>query len=314
MTVSEAQDRFLSRRFGVFNHFLYGNPSDGANELNAHAALDWDKCVSKLDVQKLAAQLHEVNAGYYIITLMQGSRHMLAPNSTYDRIACTKPGEACPRRDLIGELAEALQKYDIDLFLYYTGDGPYLDPVIGPKFGLGNPRGKVTEQFVLNWASVLREYALRYGDRIKGWWIDGCYREFLGYTDNLMQIYYDACKAGNPAALVAMNDGIKPGFQKNFRDEDFVCGEFEDFEVLPPARLIDGAQAHILAPLGCGQAANPRNRWRTRGARLSKECLLDYVQRANAAGMAVSIDVFVDHSGAWDSDQMDVLKYLGAHI
>ena len=63
MTIMEAQDRFLGRRFGVFNHFLYGNPSDGAAELNAHAKLDWDRCVSELDVNRLAKQLHEVKAG-----------------------------------------------------------------------------------------------------------------------------------------------------------------------------------------------------------------------------------------------------------
>ncbi len=46
-----------------------------------------------------------MNAGYYFITLMQGSKHMLAPNKTYDSIAGTKPGEACAVRDLPMELS-----------------------------------------------------------------------------------------------------------------------------------------------------------------------------------------------------------------
>ena len=245
---------------------------------------------------------------------MQGSRHMLAPNAAYDRIAGTKPGEACPRRDLIADLADALAPYDIDLFLYFTGDGPYLDPDIGPRFGLGNPRGHVTETFVENWASVLREYAVRYGSKVKGWWIDGCYRKLLGYTDDLMQPYYDACKAGNPSALVALNDGIKPDFQKNFRSEDFICGEFNDFEALPPSRLIGGAQAHILAPLGCGRSDSPYSRWRSRGARRSGECMLDYIRKANNAGMPVTVDLFVDHEGNWDEAQTEALRYVGENL
>lgn len=309
--IRAAQDRFLSRRFGVFNHFLYGNPGDSVEQLRGRKALDWNGCVEVLDAEDIARRLHEVGAGYYFITVMQGSRHMLAPNAAYDRIAGTQSGEACPRRDLIMDLADALEKYDIDLYLYYTGDGPHLDGVIGPRFGFTEPRTQVTMEFVQKWAAVLREYAVRYGKKVKGWWIDGCYRETLGYDDRLMAPYYEACKAGNPDCLVAMNDGVKPDFEKNFVNEEFVCGEFNDFTAIPRERFIDGAQAHILAPLGSGSGENEWTRWRSRGARLSGGYMLDYVRRANAAGMPVTIDAFIDHNGAWDPDQYDVLKAIG---
>lgn len=305
-----AQDRFLSRRFGVFNHFLYGNPSDGVEQLRSQRPLDWNKCVDGFDVEDMARRLHEVGAGYYCITLMQGSKYMLAPNATYDKIAGTQPGEACARRDLVMELADALAVYDIDLYLYYTGDGPHLDEVIGPRFGYGEPRGQVTMDFVRNWAAVLREYAVRYGDKVKGWWIDGCYREYFGYTDELLAPYYDACKAGNPNCLVSLNNGLQ-GFAKNYIREDFVCGEFNDFVDLPTSRFSDGAQTHILAPLGRGVEDNEWTRWRSRGARRDGAYMLDYVRRANAAGMPVTIDVYVGHDGSWDPEQQAVLREIG---
>ena len=134
--MSKQQDAFLARRFGVFNHFLYSAPSSRPDTLAAQPTPDWNACVEHFDVEDMARRLHAVGAGYYWITIMQGRKYMLAPNAAFDAIAGTKPGEACAHRDLIADLAEALARYDIDLFLYFTGDGPYLDVEIGKKFGL----------------------------------------------------------------------------------------------------------------------------------------------------------------------------------
>ena len=123
--MEQLSDRILSRRWGVFNHFLYGNP--GSEMPTGKDLSDWNAQVENFDVERVAHDLHEIGAGWYFITVMQGRKYMLAPNATFDRIAGTKPGEACAKRDLISDLYDALKKYDIDLYLYYTGDGPYKD-------------------------------------------------------------------------------------------------------------------------------------------------------------------------------------------
>jgi len=198
MTINEAKKHMQSRRWGVFNHFLCGNP-DGPGALQDGPDLtDWNKRVELFDVERIAKDLHDIGAGYYFITLMQGRKYMCAPNATFDEIAGTKPGEACARRDLILDLSEALAKYDIDLFLYYTGDGPYRDAECGEKFGFLDPRKNVSMDFVQKWAAVLEEYAVRYGNRVKGWWIDGCY-DFFDYDQEKLTPYYDAVKKGNKA-------------------------------------------------------------------------------------------------------------------
>ena len=306
--IRAAQDRLLAKRFGVFNHYLSGDPGNEA--ASAVSAADWNGRVAAFDVPALAKRVYETGAGYYFITIQQSARYMIAPNAAYDRIGGTKPGEACPERDLIMELADELAKYDIDMCLYIASCGPYDDAQLAPKFGFGEGM-PLNRAYVEKWAQVIREYSLRYGEKIKAWWIDGCYREVHGFTDELMALYDAACKAGNPNALVAQNDGVKMDFEKNYVGENLICGEFNDFEKIPASRFIDGAQAHILAPIGKGEEGNEWSRWRSRGVQRDAEYMAAYIRRANAAGMPVTIDAFIDSDGNWDGEQFELLKEVG---
>ncbi len=302
-------DRLYNKKWGVFTHYLN-------SAQNADGALPWADCVDGFDVKNVADTLHAVNAGYYFITLMQGHRYMLAPNAAYDRITGDEPGTACARRDLPLDLYKALHPYDIDLYLYYTGDGPFRDEPEGRAFGFTEPREKgVTPPFVQKWASVLEEYAVRYGDKVCGWWIDGCYHDYFKYTDALLQPYRDACRRGNPNAVVAFNDGVKDALVRDYALEDFTCGEFNDFTVVPKSRFIDGAQAHILAPLGNFPDPNsPWGSWCKPGCKRSKEDVLDYIRRVNEAGGVVTVDIVINRDGSFDPAQIELLQYVGERI
>ena len=307
--MSKGTDRMYERKWGVFNHYL----CDGK--------CDWNERVNGIDVELIAKQLHEVGAKYYSITTMQCTPYMIAPNATFDKIAGSKPGEWCATRDVIMELADELEKYDIDLYLYFTGDGPSrkderYDAVNVNFWGdeYYNADKKVHYDFVSKWASVLEEYAVRYGSKVKGWWIDGCYKDVLGYTDELLELYSKAAKKGNPDAIVAMNGGSRPDFHKNYIGEDFTCGEFIDFVEVPESRYVEGAQAHRLAPLGGNPWGNLWPTWCVKGLKHTKEYMLDYVRAANEAGAVVSIVFFVDKDGRFDFDQMYLLKYLSENL
>lgn len=302
-------DRLYSSRWGVFIHYLDAVQNDPAHPSNMDVGkTDWDSCVNDLDVDLLARQLHECGARFLFFTVMQGSRFMIAPNKTYDTITGMKPGEACCKRDLISDLYDALAPYGIDLYLYTTGDGPHLDPVCGPKMGFVS--GKVSETFVKNWASVMKEYALRYGDKIKGWWFDGCYRSAFGYTDKLMEIYYKAVKEGNPNAIVAFNNGVAKYYKKNYRQEDFTCGEFNSFTVVPRSRYVRGAQAFLLAPLGQGPNKKEGADWSYPGARYDGKYMRDFVARCNEKGGVVAVEVGMKRDGRLYPEQLAVLKQI----
>lgn len=320
-----AKDRFYQHKWGVFNHFLSSLQNNPLCPNSYGKCTDWDTLVHEFDVETVAESLHRMGAGYYVITVMQGSKYLIAPNATFDKIAGTTPGEACSTRDMIEDLYKALSKYDIDLFLYFTGDGPYSSHPEGDRFGFVEPREVgVTESFVDKWASVLEEYAIRYGDKIKGWWIDGCYRDYFKYTDDLLERYYKACKKGNPNALVSLNNGIGANaLESYYKYEDFLCGEQPDFTVIPDQRFYGNAQAHLLAPLGVTpdddklaslieETIGPG--WGSFGVKRSKEYLTDYVRKVNQAGGVVTFDIGVYRDGQFSPEQKEVLTYIGENL
>lgn len=298
---------FGNNKWGVFQHFLYGGPGSG----NASSDLSWNERVNKFDVNKVADVLSDIGADYYFITIMQGTEHMIAPNAAFDSIAGTLPGEACAERDLIADLYDALSAKGIDLCLYFTGDGPFRNKKIGKKFGFFEPRKwvRIRKPFVRKWSSVLEEYSVRYGDKISAWWIDGCYKKNFGYKEKHLDFYYNAIKKGNPDAFVAMNNGFTPDFEKYYSKEDFVAGEFNEFGHYPKSKYIDGARAHILAPLG-KHPDGKNNHWCQKGVRFSKEYMRDYIARMNELGGIVTIDVAYIEGEMFDSEQIEVLKHI----
>ena len=295
-----AKGNLLNGYFGLFNHYLYG----------VHGNRDWIANTNALDIPAMAARIAETGAARYCITLMQGTRYMLAPNATYDRIAGTAPGEACALRDIPLELGSELKKYGIDLYLYYTGDGPHKDPAIAPRFEIPEDRHDgLPRAFVEKWTDVLREYSLRYGDLVKGWWVDGCY-DYFGYDDDLLSLYESAIKAGNPDALIALNGGVsETGIMKYYRNEDYTCGERVDFDFVPANGTVDGSQAHILVPLGLPpEGENFWSSWAMPGVKYDAAYLADYMRRLKSVGCALTIDVAIYPDGSFDAMQVETLK------
>lgn len=299
-------DKFYKKEWGVFTHFLDYNQNNPNSPLSYRLDTDWDTCVHAVDVKLIAKQLADIGAGYYFITLMQGSKHMIAPNAEFDKIAGTKPGEACSTRDLPMELADELAKYDIDLYLYFTGDGPWKDPEIGPKFGYTTDRmGNMNMPFIEKWATVLEEYAVRYGDKVKGWWIDGCY-DYFGYENDMLIPYKNACEKGNPDAIVTFNNGDLGGFKAQYDLEDYVCGETNLFLRLPEGRFDNGKQNHVLGPLGVGES--PYARWGKVGCSYDEDYIFDFFEAVLPKGGVISFDTATYRDGHFDPVQLGVLK------
>lgn len=304
-------DPLFDKKWGVFVHYLYNcqnNPLHPASMGKKETS--WEECVNELDTNRLAEQLSDTGAGYLIFTVMQGTRYFCTPNDTFNRISGYKPTEACASRDIPQELYESLSKYGIDLYLYYTGDGPHIDPVAGPRFGFVEPRKNVQASFVEKWAMVLKEFSDRYRDQVKGWWIDGCYAEAFGYDEALLKILADAARSGNQDTLLAFNDGVKDRVVPYSKYENYTCGEMNDFVDLPDARFVDGEQWHILAPLGLSPDGIEYNSWCRPGVKRTGEYMRTYVDQVNQRGGVVSIDILLKRDGSLESDQINVLKEI----
>ena len=242
---------------GVFTHFLNGLQNEfGRNSQGKNSS--WDACVSDFDVEAYAADAASTGAKYAFITMMQGDQHMIAPNARFDALTGYEPGEACATRDLVLDLWAALDKRGLKLGLYWTGDGPARDPKGAAGMGTdGSPPGRNIE-FVKRWSSVLQEYSERYGDKVFGWWVDGCYYSAgnYGYNDTTLKYYHDAIRAGNPKAVMGFNNAPQPVIAsgdpwvhggETTKWEDMTAGETNSFNsfggALPASRWVVGPTA-----------------------------------------------------------------------
>lgn len=312
--IRAAQDDFSSLRWGVFHHYLW-NPRvfTGRPE-----AADWAKNIESFDTDRLARTLHDMGAGYYFITMVHGTEYMIAPNNTFRHISGSWADSVSPRRDLVEDLYTSLSRYGIRLCLYFNASTPLLTSVAAemntafdrgtefPKPGVNVTHLAVPESTRL-WAEVLREYAVRYGDKVTAWWLDSCYT-WYGHTPETMKLLYDAIKAGNPNALTAFNGGVMKDIVKWYADEEFTCGEFNEFDYVPDGRFTDGAQNHILAPLGYTQ--HYRGGWGEKNSKITGEELRSYLKRLEAAGCPLTIDVHVRPDGTFDPVQEEILRAL----
>lgn len=292
-------ENFHSKRFGVFFHYLddLQNKAGAVNSLGRETS--WNDCVKEFDVERFADRVAETGAGYAFFTMMQQTRFFPAPNETFDRLTGYKPGEACATRDLVMEIADALAKRNIDLYLYWTGDGPVRDPQAFAGLKGVHP---VTAEYMKNWSDVAAEYGQRYGKKVKGWWVDGSY-SWIGHNEETRGILAEGLRAGNPDRILAFNPGVDPVVQAYSDHDDFTAGEQNSFTSLPETgRFLKGAQWHILTYLGGG--------WGGAGTKLSKEELAHYVWTVNRLGGVVTIDLLLYRDGELDRSQLETLKPL----
>ncbi len=179
----------------------------------------------------------------------------------------------------------------------------------------------------------MREFSLRYGKRVSGWWVDGLYGP-IGYDWEMMQLFKDAARAGNPDALFSANyygcfengtariiripgggDTIFADFYHRVADptplDDFTAGEVVSLDVYPTARMTGGAQSFIFSFLGIPDyPAQVYAGWGARGCKYSPAYLNRYVRQVNDLGGVVMLDCCLYRDGHMDPDQLQALAAL----
>lgn len=253
----------------MFLHFLPGG--ENAAEMQ-----------SAFNVEALADQLADAGVDYFGLTVYQNSGWFNAPNDEYNRTTGYKPGERCSDRDIPMELADALAKRKIKLFLYVTGQVPNQDARAQKAFGIqeGPADQKITLEFARKWAAVFREWSLRYGDKVFGWWVDGCY-SWCDFNNSIGEIYREALRAGNPNAVVAFNPGVR---RPEWESSDYTAGEINDpfDESAPSSQNEAGQKSHALTFLGTF--------WGGADSRYTTDEWLAWAPGEIAKGMALTLD------------------------
>jgi hypothetical protein len=308
---------FAQGKWGAFCHYLVPPEMD---------AETWNRRVDGFDVKTLAAQLAEAGAHHFFLTLGQGSGHYCAPNATYDRLAGVTPSK-CSRRDLMSETAEALKRHGIPMLAYVPADGSNRDPVArkglklerhwgdGPHDWSSGPHWAPFYQpeFQKNWEDVCRDWSLRFGDKIRGWWVDGAYAPEYRYRDDAPTNYgtfAQALRAGNPNAILAFNGGVATPVVHMTPHEDYTAGEIAT--ALPEcpgpwvARGEHKALFHILSYLG--------EFWCHPKPRFPEALAVGYTQHVVARGGVMTWDVPISAEGRIPAPFIQQLTAVGRGV
>jgi hypothetical protein len=282
-----------SAGWGVFAHFL-APPNITPSK--------WNTIVNNFDVNFLARQLKSTGTKYFFITVGQNSGYYCAPNSTYDKYSESKPSK-CSKRDLISDLYKVLNPLGIKLLVYLPSGAPDQDPNVVSKFNWKSGPYRNLD-FQRKWESVIKEWSLRWGNKVTGWWFDGAKwpNEMYKFsTPPNFESFAAAARAGNPSSILAFNPG-EPIINQT-PSEDYTGGEINDpWSADCKSRFIGKAQYHLLSYLG--------STWGTEPKRFSDHDVIRITQNINKCGGVITWEVPIQSNGHIPQTYIDQLIAL----
>ncbi len=285
-------DWFHDAKYGIFVHYLYTEQTQ----------------FDSFDANAFAEAVSGTGAKYVVMTLGQNSGYYCSPNATYENYIGVPAGTYCSTRDIPMEVADALAQYSIRLMLYLPSQGPSaagdeIPKALGATQRHDETNWMINETMAQRWADVIREWAVRYGQKVSGWWFDGFY-ECTGYTgdmaDYVGKLYKEACRAVNSGSIVAFNGGVFNGIiTPATADCDYTAGEENSFEYYPSARFYAGAQWHILSYLG--------QWWGNGELKYDSGYLAEYAKKVFALGGVITFEIHIEPDGSFSKAQTDEL-------
>ena len=290
-------DWFRSAGVGVMLHFLKTVfvPEGGSKEYN--------EVVNGFDVERFAEDCHKAGANYVMFALGQNDGYYCSPNHSYDSIVGVPPGTFCSSRDLPADLFKALHKRGIRMMFYLPGNPPIQNELVDKKFKYTFGKDSPTSQFTQSyWESVIREWSLRYGKNLSGWWFDGMYRGGIIETRSDMSLAHNIsthtldAKAGNYSSIVTYNYGVNT-IQSNSPYDDYSAGDEGKIVQVPRNRwVVDGVQWFLFTYLG--------ESWSKAGMRFKTPELVQWAQKVFAKDGVICFDIHSDKHGAIDPDHI----------
>lgn len=295
-------------KWGVMLHYSAAKlASENLLDPDSISLDKWNELMDNFDCDGLARQLSDAGAGYLIIAIRHGDGFFMAPNSMYDHYMSHVPS-ICSKRDLVVDLHRALDQYGIRLITYCSSHfNKNPEEIKGFAFDRDDPR---KAEAYLRWQEVIREFSMRWGDKVSGWWIDGCYRPNAHFRHPDIPNFASmaaAMRAGNPNGIVTFNPGRFPRIMSMTPYEDYTAGEINEPERIlwkyNEDGMIDGRQIHILSYLG--------SKWGVGKSRYTEDQIVEYSKEINSVGGAITWDVPPLRDGTISSDFMKQLHTIG---
>jgi hypothetical protein len=282
----------------------------------------WPKMIDDFNVEKFADMVQSTGAGYVIWSATWRAYYFPAPIQAIERIM---PGRTS-KRDLIGELADALNRRGIKLMLYYHcgyGDREWQTR----NFGTNDANQIGTDAlFRKNWIAIITEVGERYGSRLAGWFIDE------GWYPSPFEEQNRALKTGYSGRIVSFNDWVRPRLT-DFEDvefgEGFNCLNNGAGKLFPDGPPVGGdgvyvggphkgLQAHGMFVLDGAGYGPEWGIWRpdTTIAKPSftSEQIVDMAKYAKAHHVALSFNLLMYEDGTVSPASLDAVKLFGKTV
>jgi len=211
--------------------------------------LPFAEAVTRFRLPEFLGAVRESGADYVLFTLTHALQMLPCPHPIVDEIL---PGRTA-ERDLLGEMAHALNRLGKKLIVYYNhscngGDDPPWEKAVGYH-------DATKDRLADNLRAIIRWLGQRYGERIAGWWFDSSYAldprgPYNAVTTDMEGFQFpwesltDAAKAGFAERLVTYNAGVGHTFLYTDH-QDYWAGEMVNLNHPPAARYLEnGLQWH----------------------------------------------------------------------
>ncbi|MDL2233727.1 alpha-L-fucosidase, partial [Ruminococcaceae bacterium OttesenSCG-928-L11] len=329
--------KWMRGAYGAMSHWLFQPVGTGKVEgTESQLAAQWNDKVNAFDVNRLAEQLAEAGAKWFILTIGQNSGFYCAPNAAYDRLVGNAVSH-CSSRDLFADLAEALKRRGIRTMAYLPSGAPEIDadacaalkwqngyfkgddgrPLTIDGIRARKPNHRLAD-FQQMWEEVVSTWAKQWGSLCSGWWIDGVYFADQMYRFEAEPNFHTlaaALRAGNPDAALCFNSGIArvDHLEMTSDEEDFSAGELNSYLYTPfgrnlswkdtPNAMVGESQLHLLNFLGTnwGQGERPR---------FPDDLTLAWSRYITANGAGLTWDVPTSETGAIPQAFIEVMSQI----
>jgi len=222
-------DWMVQAKYGCMHHWT-------TNSINqAGSTVPFQQMVSGFNVSNFANQEKTMGVGYVLFTVAHVALTFPAPLVSWAKY---HGASSVTTRDLVMEMADSLNARGIKLMLYFPP-------------GFAWPGSGKTADFMTEWREQLTEIGNRYGKKVAGYWFDGWYQGAEFYPDANFDSLDQACKAGNPDRVYALNPWIYPAVTPW---QEYSAGEAAGLVTPPSSRYLPevsnfGLQGHLLSIL-----------------------------------------------------------------
>ena len=286
-------------KVGAFMHYLPG--------------LERRVVVKTFDVEGLKRQLVAMKADFFIFALGQNANFYNAPNVAYEKIAGPDSATCFSKRDIPAEIIAALKGTGIRFGLYSPCQPSFNDEVAEERFGFKRDEkhpGRdwmMTDEGAENWAKVLEEWAIRYGNAVDIWWFDGA-RPDMDFSEKHARMYREALHKGNSHMVMTFNWGLLDWKIAAWRAYDEQCAKDPDLAKRVPFREF-GWQYQDPDPVN-GVITDDPDLWR--GGKLTRMVLRQWTEAADFTAGEVDQPFRFMPDGRWfEGNQHFLLSYLG---